>query len=51
MAGVKGITDAVPEALSLHSKNLKYVSFRNCDLTDPAKMVLPILSFDPQKHF
>lgn len=34
VAGVKGITDTIPQALSLHCKNVKYVSFRNCDLTD-----------------
>lgn len=34
MAGVKGITDAIPEAISAHCRHLKRVSFRNCDLTD-----------------
>lgn len=34
MAGVKGITDAIPDALALHCKSVKYVSFRNCELTD-----------------
>lgn len=34
MAGVRGITDTIPEAISLHCKHLKRVSFRNCDLTD-----------------
>lgn len=34
MAGVKGITDIIPETISLHCKSLKRVSFRNCDLTD-----------------
>lgn len=34
LAGVKGITDTIPETISLHCKKLKRVSFRNCDLTD-----------------
>lgn len=34
MAGVKGITDAIPEAISTHCRNIKRVSFRNCNLTD-----------------
>ena len=34
MAGVKGITDAIPEAIAAHCKSIKRVSFRNCDLTD-----------------
>ena len=34
MAGVKEITNNIPEAISLHCKKLKKVSFRNCSLTD-----------------
>ena len=34
MAGVRGITDVIPEAISRHCKHLKRVSFRNCNLTD-----------------
>ena len=34
LAGVKGITDNIPEAMSLHCKKLRKASFRNCDLTD-----------------
>lgn len=34
LAGVRGITDAIPEAISRHCTNIKSLSFRNCDLTD-----------------
>lgn len=34
VAGVKGITDAIPTAISLHCRNVKRVSFRNCSLSD-----------------
>lgn len=34
IAGIKDITDNIPDALAMHCKQLKQASFRNCNLTD-----------------
>ena len=42
IAGVKDITDVIPEALARNCQKLKNASFKNCDLTDEGVCLLAV---------